>query len=274
MPMSVRYTSEDSRRAAGRLAEAGAGCIVTLGGDGTNRAVAKSSRDVPLMPISTGTNNVFPTMIEGTIAGLAAGLVARGAAAGAVRRAPRLDVLRTLPTERADDGSVDDDASDDIALVDAAVYDERFVASRAIWHAAKIREVVLIRAEPGNIGLSSIGAHVLAGDAPPGHGLHLRLGPSGRPVLAPIAPGLIQTARVVEHRLLAPGDQVVVRAEGHCVLALDGERELQLPPGTRVRLRLNPDGPPVVDARTAMALAARAGLFGAEHATLTARPRD
>ena len=54
----------------------GVRCLITLGGDGTNRIVAKASGDVPLMPISTGTNNVFPVMIEGTIAGLAAGLAA------------------------------------------------------------------------------------------------------------------------------------------------------------------------------------------------------
>lgn len=44
------------------MAERGARCIVTLGGDGTNRAVAKESGAIPLVPISTGTNNVFPFM--------------------------------------------------------------------------------------------------------------------------------------------------------------------------------------------------------------------
>jgi len=41
--------------------------------------VAQGCGTVPLVPISTGTNNVFPTMIDGTIAGLAAGLFATGA---------------------------------------------------------------------------------------------------------------------------------------------------------------------------------------------------
>jgi predicted polyphosphate/ATP-dependent NAD kinase len=48
------------------------GAIVTLGGDGTNLAVSAACSDVPLVAISTGTNNVFPTMIDGTIAGIAA----------------------------------------------------------------------------------------------------------------------------------------------------------------------------------------------------------
>ena len=62
-------TQEDSIQAAHIMASEGAACIVTLGGDGTNRAVVKGSNLVPILPISTGTNNVFPYMVEGTIAG-------------------------------------------------------------------------------------------------------------------------------------------------------------------------------------------------------------
>lgn len=248
LEMPRRFTPDDSTRAAALMAEAGAGCIVTLGGDGTNRAVAKASGAVPLMPISTGTNNVFPTMIEGTIAGLAAGLVACGRAGEAVSVAPRLDVVPS-------------DGPGDLALVDAAVYAERFVASRAMWDASKIKEVVLTRALPGAIGLSSIGAHLPETNHQPGCGLYLRMGPGGRPVLAPIAPGLIRPVYLVESRLLAPGDEVVIRHAEPGVLALDGEREIELPPGATVRVRLNADGPRVVDVRRAIEVAARAGAF-------------
>lgn len=61
-------TQIDSCNAAEVMAEQGVGCIVVLGGDGTNRMVAKGSADVPLLSVSTGTNNVFPEMVEGTIA--------------------------------------------------------------------------------------------------------------------------------------------------------------------------------------------------------------
>src|SRR5579864_6701689 len=91
--MPVLATSADSTRAAQILAEMDAGCIITLGGDGTNRAVARGCGSVPLVPISTGTNNVFPTFLEGTIAGMAAGLVEGGLRGErTVRRAPRLEV--------------------------------------------------------------------------------------------------------------------------------------------------------------------------------------
>src|SRR5438046_1852060 len=78
LEMPVLGTSADSTRAAQLLVEMGAGCIITLGGDGTNRAVARGCGTVPVIPISTGTNNVFPTFIEGTIAGMAAGMIPSG----------------------------------------------------------------------------------------------------------------------------------------------------------------------------------------------------
>jgi predicted polyphosphate/ATP-dependent NAD kinase len=72
--MPVLHRSQDSQCAAELMRQAGVGCIVVLGGDGTMRMVSKGAGDVPLLPISTGTNNVLPTFVEGTIAGLAAGV--------------------------------------------------------------------------------------------------------------------------------------------------------------------------------------------------------
>ena len=64
LKMDLRGTQEDSTEAADRFREMQVGCIITLGGDGTNRAVAKGCGKIPILPISTGTNNVFPYMIE------------------------------------------------------------------------------------------------------------------------------------------------------------------------------------------------------------------
>jgi predicted polyphosphate/ATP-dependent NAD kinase len=75
LKMPLRGTQDDSTEAADRFRDMQVGCIITRGGDGTNRAVAKGCGKIPLLPISTGTNNVFPYMIEGSIAGLAAGVV-------------------------------------------------------------------------------------------------------------------------------------------------------------------------------------------------------
>ena len=50
------------------------GAVVALGGDGTCRDVATGWPEAPLIAISTGTNNVFPTAVDGTTAGVAASL--------------------------------------------------------------------------------------------------------------------------------------------------------------------------------------------------------
>jgi hypothetical protein len=197
-------------------------------------------------------------MIEASIAGLAAGLVAGGQADTAVYRAPRIDVIYPDVSQADDEASIGD-----MALVDAAICAERFIASRAVWDMSKIKEVVLTRAEPGNIGLSAIGSHLLGGGCPPGYGLYLRLDPtsSGKQVLAPIAPGLVRPVRVAEYQLLAPNDELIISHDYPCVLALDGERELELRPGSSLRLRFNLNGPHVINARKAIELASQAGYF-------------
>ena len=248
LSMPVLGTSADSTRAAQLLAELGAGCIITLGGDGTNRAVAKGCGTVPLVPISTGTNNVFPTFLEGTIAGMAAGLVALGwAGAHAVHRVPQLEVrVNGVTTESA--------------LIDVVVSSIPFVGSRAIWDLSVVREVVLARVAPATIGLSALGGALLNSSS--GHdgesGMHIVLGSGGSQVLVALAPGLIRWVGVTEHRKLAPG-AVVRFLPGAGTVALDGEREIELSATSVVEVQLSPDGPFVVNVPAALAAAARAG---------------
>ena len=78
LDMPTYHTEGDTIRAAAAMEAQGVSCLITLGGDGTNRAVACGTCALPIVPISTGTNNVLPQMVEGTLAGLAAGLVAGG----------------------------------------------------------------------------------------------------------------------------------------------------------------------------------------------------
>jgi predicted polyphosphate/ATP-dependent NAD kinase len=247
LEMPVTLSSADTPCATRHMLDLGIRCIVTLGGDGTNRLVAQVSREATLMPISTGTNNVFPSMVEGTLAGMAAGLVARGLVADAVERMVCLEISS-------------DQGISEVALVDVAAYAERFVGARAVWDPARILELVLARVEPGSIGLSSIGAH-LGLELAERTGLHLRMGAGGQRVLAPIAPGLIAQVDVAAHRILQPGDEVRLCYTESCTLALDGERETVLSPATEVSIKLNPDGPRVIDVRRAMAAAARTGTF-------------
>src|SRR5258708_15089490 len=136
LEMVVLGTSADSTRAAQSLAKLGAGCIITLGGDGTNRAVAKGCGTVPLVPISTGTNNVVPAFLEGTIAGMAAGVIASGIRGErTTQRAPRLEV-------RVNSAAVES------ALVDVVVSSLPFVGSRATWDLPTVLKVSLSPVTP------------------------------------------------------------------------------------------------------------------------------
>jgi len=240
----------DTIRAARQLREAGCSVVITLGGDGTNRAVALGWQDVPVVAISTGTNNVFPGLVEATVAGAAAGLIASGGIGlhSASRQAKI--VIATIDGER-----------DDLALIDAVLLAENFVGARAIWDPSRLRLALLTRAVPAAVGISSIGGlvHPLS-DAEDG-GLRLEFG--GRnAVYAPIAPGLYRDVPVASATIVPEGEPVTLQGPG--VLAFDGERERVLKPGQEATLRVERSGPRVVDIELALRLAACNGLFRGE----------
>lgn len=243
LPVTITGTAADSTEAARAAAAAGVGCIVTLGGDGTNRAVALGCGDVPLMAISTGTNNVFPSMVEGTVAGMAAGLVATGA------------VPREIACRSCKRVEVEVDGHTDIALIDAAVTREHFVGSRAIWDPGQVAALVLANALPWAVGLSAIGGRLRPIDPEEKSGLHVELG-GERTVRVPVAPGLIADVPVRDWRVLELGEEIVLPPTGG-TLALDGEREIaHRGPGVA---RVTDSGPIVIDIPATMA--ATSGLW-------------
>jgi predicted polyphosphate/ATP-dependent NAD kinase len=209
LDMPMTSSDEDSTVAARRLCEMDVGSMVVLGGDGTNRVVAKGCGSVPIVPVSTGTNNVFPVMVESTVAGLAAGLLALDLvdAEAVTYRAKRLDVYI-------------DGEPVDIALIDVVTSCDLWIGTRAIW-SPNIQEIILARAEPGSIGLSSVGSCLQALGARDGQGMYLALGPGGIQVLAPMGPGLVTRVPIQEYRLVPVGQMVTLKSDP-CTIALDG----------------------------------------------------
>lgn len=248
----TKADQRDSIEAARIMEERGATCIVTLGGDGTNRVVAKGTAKVPILPISTGTNNVFSYMIEATIAGLAAGLVANRAVSleESTFSSTRLDVKL--------DGRVVD-----LALIDVAVCEDLFVASRAVWDMRKVRQVFLNRAEPGSIGLSAIGGQLHRIGAEQPRCLCLELGGDNRFVKAAVAPGLIEDVAIKSERVMLVGEEMQI-CTVPSVLALDGEREVEVRPGQHAAIYLAKDGPVVVDVARTMSAAKTRQVFAWE----------
>ena len=249
LEFNAKADQRDSTEAARIMEKKGATCIVTLGGDGTNRVVAKGTLAVPILPISTGTNNVFPYMVEATIAGMAAGLVA-------AKLVPWDEcAFSSTKLEVELEGKVVD-----LALVDVAVCEDLFVASKAVWDMRKVTQIFLNRAEPGNIGLSSIGANLHPIRAEEPHCLCLDLGGGVNYVKAPVAPGVVEKVFVSRQRVMNVGEAVEI-GTAPSVLALDGEREVEVRRGQRALIRLAKEGPLVVDVRKTMNSAMKKAIF-------------
>ena len=252
LDMPIEESPADTVEGTARMVACGVGGIVVLGGDGTNRLVAQVCGDVPLTPLSTGTNNVFPMMREATIAGLAAGLVAIGALSHE-EAARRNKLLRVMVNGEARD----------IALVDVCVSDATWTGAKALWRADGLDQLFVTFAEADAVGLSSIAGLVrpVSRDAPNGVALDLAAtADAARTVSAPIAPGLmaeIGIERVLDIEAGVPHPIRLSRG----VLALDGEREITFGPDDRMAVVLEPDGPLTVEVPRAMELAARSGLL-------------
>lgn len=254
--MLVTGYQEDSIEAARLMRELGIQCLIVLGGDGTNRAVAKQCKDIPIVPVSTGTNNAFPYMVEGTIAGLAAGCVAKG----------WVDTqTTTLQTKKLN--IYKNNRWIDHALIDVVVSKDLFVGSKAIWDMKKVWEMILTRGEPTNIGMAAIvGAfHPISVDSD--LGIHVILEDGSRDGIAPslrirsmIAPGLSDTVSISEYKLLKIGERISIHHRP-VTLALDGEREIEVGHKDRIEVELSREGPCVVDIKKTLHEAVKKGVF-------------
>jgi hypothetical protein len=257
----IDNTEDDTTRAAMRMRELGCEVVVVLGGDGTNRAAVKGWPDIPVIPLSTGTNNAFPYWAEPTVAGAAAGLLATGAVSpgDAVMRRAKV-VHLAMP-----------DGGTEVALIDAVAVADRWVGSLELFDPDTMRVAVLTRADPAAIGFSAVGGLIEPCRAEDDHGVLVRFAPVSaltstngveRPTMvlrAPTAPGHYADVGIVECRRLAIDEAVIV--EGPVLLSFDGERKRRLHEGEHAVVTLRRDGPRVVDLGAVMSTAARDGHF-------------
>ena len=250
----LRHDAGDTEAAVRAFLGAGVSTIVTLGGDGTNRAVARVARDINLVPLSVGTNNVFPTLAEPTTAGMVAGL----AAAGHFDSAPECEAVRKrcklLHARLSSGGS-------DVGLVDAVLLAGDVVGNMLPFDAKRLGRLFLTRSEPDAIGTSAIGGLIDVVDADDDCGLLVELGSNreGRVVNAPLSPGLFGQVKIVSARRIPLDTPVLFRGPG--VLALDGDRDHGLADRDAATLSIRRDGPWVIDVRAAMRLAVREGMM-------------
>ena len=246
---------EDTERAVAAMRAAGCRALIVLGGDGTNRVVARAWRDAVILPLSTGTNNVFPWRVEPTAGGAAAGAVAAGAV-GLEECAPRAKVVEVeIEGEPAD-----------LALIDAAFLVGDSPGNLLPFDPEHLRALVLARAEPNAVGMSPIGGLLLPCGAGDESGVWLRSDRAravARPLLAPISPGLYRPVGITSYGPLALGEPLEVVGPG--LLAFDGDRARELAAGQRAWLRVRRSGPHVIDPGLALEAAARRGWFAGRH---------
>ncbi len=224
---------EQTLIAASLLNDIKCDCVLVLGGDGTNRLVAKKINQIPLIPLSTGTNNAFPLMIDPTIAGIAAGFFVN------LRRGKKKYLIRN-PYINV---KVDENEKD-IALIDLAISKQNFVGSKAIWDPEMLEELFLTKSSPLTIGLSSIGSRVLSANK--NKGMRIIFGEQGKVIYAPIAPGLISTLKVKKWSLMNP-DEIIKIENFSGTIALDGEREIEIFGNNKIEISYKKSGPYIID---------------------------
>jgi hypothetical protein len=250
--IAVEGSAADTRRAAARFRET-ADVVVVLGGDGTTRDVALECGDTPLLAVSTGTNNVVPTPVDGTVAGAAAAVVAAGVVPvdAVTTRHGTVEARAEAPTgEKRVTG-----------LASVEVSDRSFVGTRALIDPADLVGGVVSRAHPTAIGLGGVVGCIEPFDTGTG-GAAVRLGPpddAARTVRAVVAPGVTATVGIERHRRLDAGEPARFEVPDG-VIGADGERELELV-DARVELVPRGSGPLLVDVRATLDRAARAGIL-------------
>ncbi|MGB4439092.1 MAG: NAD(+)/NADH kinase [Sedimentibacter sp.] len=226
------------------------GCIVTLGGDGTNRAVAKSVKNTPLVTISTGTNNVYPVMLEGTIAGMAAAAVASN----------RFDKNIYAKKDKRIEIYTDNQLRD-IALIDAVISKDVFVGSRAIWDMDSIEKIFVTRSHPASIGFSSVLGCKKIIMPKDDFGAYINVNTDGASVIAPMAAGVVNKIFIDEPIILGFSDEFEYITKSRGTIALDGEREIEFSKNQSFIFKISRNGPYHVDVVKVLEIAQQNGFF-------------
>lgn len=239
----------DTLKATELLETLEVGAIVVLGGDGTSRAVAKIVKNIPILPISTGTNNVYPMMIEGTVAGMAAAITAKYSDHRRFCvRDKRIEIL-------------DDEKIIDIALVDAVISSDKSRGAKAIYDYSKISYIYVTRAHPAYIGFSSIvGTHriVYPEDS---YGYMVGLGEEGSRIKAPVSAGVLEDFFIKDEMKMEENQIHYHVFRERSAIALDGEKEIMANPGRKLGFRISCQGPWRILPKETLELAHKDGYF-------------
>ena len=248
LDVGARVDPMDTARAALAMKERGIRVIITLGGDGTNRTIARAWPEAILVPMSTGTNNVFPSLVEPTVAGAAAGLVAKNL----------VDLNSVAPRSKMVHLTFAD-GSEDVALIDVATLANDFVGNRMPVDPNNLRQLLVTTAKPDTIGVSSIAGLHTTCRSEEDAAILVTCGSGGASTNAPIAPGLYREVPVRDVKRVNFEEEV--HLAGPSTLAFDGDREHQVLADTQAIAVVRRDGPRVIDVARTLEAGASEGIF-------------
>ncbi len=242
-------TAKDTVQAKGRFKSAGCHPVVSLGGDGTNRAIVGADSDIDLVLISTGTNNVFPALMEPTLGGMVAGLNALGKTADMPESLrPRTKFLYLQTPMGAD-----------IELIDAVLLRNDHVGNMLPLDGDHLGRMLLTRAEPNSVGMSPINGFIDPVYAENNWGLWLEKGGQGQRIRAPLY--LDHSREVIVRRVQRTAFDETHTFHGPAVIALDGDRDHGRQEGDTASVTLRRDGPRILEVEGIMRWAVGAGIM-------------
>ncbi len=208
------------------------GCVVIFGGDGTCRLASKFLADTPILAISTGTNNLFPKKIDGTVAGMVVGKFYNLKNKNDYCfKEQKLDIYINKKYR-------------DSALVDAVISDIPYIGSKAIWSMGNVKEMFISKVVPDGIGFSSIAFHLTKKKDLIKEGVYINFDGSVslKTVKAPIAPGMIEEVSVSKWKVFNSKNLIEIELKSGTI-ALDGERTIEFSTSEKASVKLNLNGP-------------------------------
>ena len=254
LPFKLTHSARDTTHMVNAMWDAGCRVFIVLGGDGTNRIVAKTKPDAIVLPLSTGTNNVFPQLLEASVAGIAAGLLATD----------RLDYkdhcYRAKQAHVTVKQSQTQATIHDLALIDAVLLKGDSMGSLLPFTSENLQSIFLTRAEPASVGISPIGGYLMPSYARDDFGVSITCGePTHASVRVPISPGLYDSVGISSVTKMTLGAEFSCQGPG--ILAFDGDRSIILEPEDEATIAVRRDGPWIIEPAPVLAAAAAAGIL-------------
>ncbi|MFT5211260.1 MAG: NAD kinase [Flavobacterium sp.] len=245
----LHHSAKDTETLTELMWSKGCRVFIVLGGDGTNRIVAKSKPDAIILPLSTGTNNVFPFFVEASVAGAAAGLIA-SQTLNFQNHCNRCKQIKVGVNKQYRDS----------ALIDAVLLENDHIGSLLPFAPDKLSQIFLTRAEPASVGISPIGGYIMPCNAEDNFGLMLDCrGKTLHNLRVPLSPGLYGDISVSKIEKMSMAQSYSCRAPG--ILAFDGDRSIRLNEGDDIDINIQRDGPWVINPQKILETAAQHGLL-------------